>query len=85
MLIWGTVLKSPGDKNKIRNDFMYSIYKGHDKGPFTNYVDKILASFDHLPFSVDIFYGINSRYSVYKAKQYTYLVIPSINTHWGFL
>ena len=26
MLIWGIVLKSPGDKNKIRNDFMKSIY-----------------------------------------------------------
>ena len=29
------------------------------RGPFTNYVDKILASFDHLPPCVDIFYGIN--------------------------
>ena len=29
------------------------------KGVFTNYVDKILAFFDHLPPSVDIFYGIN--------------------------
>ena len=26
---------------------------------FTNYVDKILASFDHLPSCVNIFYGIN--------------------------
>ena len=29
------------------------------KGVFTNYVDKILAFFDHLPPSVDIFYGMN--------------------------
>ena len=28
-------------------------------GSFTNYIDKILAFFDHLPLSVDIFYGIN--------------------------
>ena len=27
-------------------------------GEFTNYVDKILAFFDHLPSCVDIFYGI---------------------------
>ena len=30
-----------------------------DKGSFTNYVDKILALFDHLPTCVDIFYGMN--------------------------
>ena len=29
------------------------------EGPFTNYVEKILAFFDHLPPCVDIFYGIN--------------------------
>ena len=29
------------------------------KGSFTNYVDKILAFFDHLPPCVDIFYGMN--------------------------
>ena len=29
------------------------------KGLFTNYVDKILAFFDHLPPCVDIFYGMN--------------------------
>ena len=29
------------------------------KGPFTNYVDKILVFFDHLPPCVDIFYGIH--------------------------
>ena len=29
------------------------------KGPFTNYVDKILVFFDHLPPCVDILYGIN--------------------------
>ena len=29
------------------------------KGLFTNYVDKILVFFDHLPPCVDIFYGIN--------------------------
>ena len=29
------------------------------KGSFTNYVDKILAFFDHLSPCVDIFYGIN--------------------------
>ena len=29
------------------------------RGPFTNYVDKILAFFDHLPPSVDIFYRMN--------------------------
>ena len=28
------------------------------KGSFTNYIDKILAFFDHLPPCVDIFYGI---------------------------
>ena len=30
------------------------------KGSFTNYVDKMLAFFDHLPPSVDIFYLINA-------------------------
>ena len=30
-----------------------------DKGAFTNYVDKFLAFFDHLPPCVDIFYLIN--------------------------
>ena len=30
-----------------------------DKGSFTNYVDKILAFFDHLFPSVDICYGMN--------------------------
>ena len=29
------------------------------QGSFTNYVDKILAFFDHLPTFVDIFYGMN--------------------------
>ena len=29
------------------------------KGSFTNYVDKILLFFDHLPTCVDIFYGKN--------------------------
>ena len=29
------------------------------KGSFTNYVGKILAYFDHLPPSIDIFYGMN--------------------------
>ena len=28
-------------------------------GSFTNYVDNILAFFDHLPPCVDIFYGMN--------------------------
>ena len=31
----------------------------HYKGMFTNYVDKILDFFDHLPPCVDIFYGMN--------------------------
>ena len=30
-----------------------------DKESFTNYVDKILSFFDHLPPSVDIFYFMN--------------------------
>ena len=29
------------------------------KGSFTNYVDKILAFFYHLPTCIDIFYGMN--------------------------
>ena len=29
------------------------------KGSFTNYVDKILAVFDHLSPYIDIFYGMN--------------------------
>ena len=29
------------------------------KGSFTNYVDRILAFFDHLPACVYIFYGMN--------------------------
>ena len=29
------------------------------RGPFTKYVDKILAFFDHLPPCVDIFYGMD--------------------------
>ena len=29
------------------------------KGAFTNYVDKFMTFFDHLPPYVDIFYGIN--------------------------
>ena len=29
------------------------------KGLFTNYFDRILAFFDHLPPSIDLFYGMN--------------------------
>ena len=34
-------------------------YEYNDKGSFTNYVDKILVFFDHLPTCVDIFYDMN--------------------------
>ena len=37
------------------------------KGSFTNYVDKILAFFDHPPPCVDIFYGMNDD------KKWTFL------------
>ena len=37
------------------------------KGPFPNYVVKILAFFDHLPPCVDIFYRINAD------KKWTFL------------
>ena len=40
------------------------------KGAFFNYVDKILAIFDHLPSYVDIFYLIR----VYKKSTITYRV-----------
>ena len=36
-------------------DFLLPIRISH-KGSFTNYVDKILALFDHLPPCIDIFY-----------------------------
>ena len=36
-------------------DFTSNLFKG----AFTNYVDKFLAFFDHLPPYVDIFYGMN--------------------------
>ena len=32
------------------------------RGLFTNYVDKILAFFDHLPICVDIFYSKYERW-----------------------
>ena len=35
-----------------------------DKGPLTNYVDKILAFFDRLPPCVDIFFGMNYERSL---------------------
>ena len=38
-----------------------------DKRPFTNYVDKFLSFFDHLPPSVDIFY---LTYMVDKKSKY---------------
>ena len=41
--------------NSIFLNFMQQVHKGL----FTNYVDKILAFFDHLPPCVDIFYGMN--------------------------
>ena len=44
------------------------------KGSFTNYVDKILAFFDHLPPSVDIFYGMN----VYKKWTFWTTYLPSL-------
>ena len=44
--VWSVVF------SKKRLDFI-------PKGSFTNYVDKILPFFDHLPSSVDNFYGIN--------------------------
>ena len=40
-------------KGKNVPNFVYT------KGAFTNYVDKIVAFSDHIPSSVDIFYGIN--------------------------
>ena len=33
--------------------------KSQGKGPFTKYIDKILAFFDHLPPCFDIIFGIN--------------------------
>ena len=44
--VWSVVF------SKKRLDFI-------PKGSFTNYVDNILPFFDHLPSSVDNFYGIN--------------------------
>ena len=46
------------------------------QGAFKNYVDKILAFFDHLlPCSVDIFYGINVEKKVDIYGPPTYLVL----------
>ena len=39
--------------------FKVSKFPNSDKGSFTNYVNKTLAFFDHLPTYVDIFYGMN--------------------------
>ena len=41
--------------------FVSSFFRfgARDKGLFTNYVDKFLAYFDHLPPCVDMFYLIN--------------------------
>ena len=41
----------------ISNNALSAFLPG--RGSFTNYVDKILAFFDHLPPCVDIFYGMN--------------------------
>ena len=45
-----------GRSANCRDSLLYVI---QTKGSFTNYVDKILAFFDHLPPCVDIFYGMN--------------------------
>ena len=44
---------------KFEDDESSNILKSPTLGSFTNYVDKILAFFDHLPLCVDIFYRIN--------------------------
>ena len=45
------------------SDIIYILYLGSNrilfKGSFTNYVDTILAFFDHLTHFVDIFYLMN--------------------------
>ena len=47
------------------------LFKIEAKEVATNYVDKILAFFDHLPTCVDIFYGMNvDRSGLFKT---TYL------------
>jgi hypothetical protein len=46
------------------------------KGSFTNYVDKILAFFHHLPPCVDIFYGMNVDKKTNISEPPTYL--PSL-------
>ena len=46
------------------------------KGLFTNYVDKILAFFDHLPTSIDIFYLMNVHE---KLTFLDYLPPPLVN------
>jgi hypothetical protein len=43
----------------------------------TNYVDKFLAFFDHLPRSVDIIYGVN----VYKNATFLDYLPPSSCKH----
>ena len=54
-----------------------SLFKGNlTKGSFTNYVDKFLAFFDHLPPSVDIFYLINVDK---KSTFLDYLPPPLVN------
>ena len=59
------MMYTPASSKKFWQDNMsillfYSSYNGFlQKGPFTNYVDKILAFFDHLTPWFDIFYGIN--------------------------
>ena len=46
------------------------------KGPFKNYIDKILAFFDHLPPSIDIFYLMDV---VKKSTILDYLPPPLVN------
>ena len=45
------ILKQPKSRDGVKSHYY--------KGLFTNYVDKILAIFDHLPSFIDILYGMN--------------------------
>ena len=54
-------------------------------GSFTNYVDKILAIFDHLPPSLDIFYGINvDKKSIFSTNPLVNIVCeyPRSDRYW---
>ena len=55
-MIYDVNTSGPGSRHDSR---IFEVCSISTKGSFTNYIDKILAFFDHLPPCVDIFCSMN--------------------------